>query len=159
MKRFPAAAGLVCAVVASLVALSIVAGIGANAVDATTAKYKPPVLPKMSAARRRKVDKLAESNARELVAQVDACFGDTHTYLQCHTVAQLPGAAELHPVDGAPKRNSGKVGVKSAAANSFTIESASKSGVLFDVAAASGTTTRTCSPAGVGLCSTSGVWG
>ena len=88
-------------------------------------------------------DASAKSDARNLVSHVESCFADTQDYTGCDTAAEL-GQTGLNLVDGTPSVG-GTVGVKTAAAGSYTIEALSKSGNTFDVArSAAGVMSRSC---------------
>jgi type IV pilus assembly protein PilA len=90
-------------------------------------------------------DASAKSDARNLVSHVESCFADTQDYQTCVTAAQL-GTTGLTLDDGpAAPTVGGHVAVKTAGANSYTIEALSKSGNTFDIDRSStGVMSRSC---------------
>src|SRR4051794_18805945 len=103
-------------------------------------------------------DAKAESNARNLVSQVESCFTDTVDYTKCRTQSQLEngmtGSTGL-PIGGHP----GQVRVLRAAKNSYTVDGYSRSGNHFRlVRTADGRALRRCTKAGRGLCKSNGTW-
>jgi type IV pilus assembly protein PilA len=103
-------------------------------------------------------DSEAKSNARNLVSQVESCYANEQTYVNCDTAAEL-GDTGL-PIGTA----GGEVSVTAAAANTYTVQAVSKADTgganhTFDIAkAANGTTSRTCTVDGKGGCKTGGTW-
>ena len=92
----------------------------------------------------------AESNARNMVSQVESCFTETEDYSRCRT----PPNTGL-PLGSGP----GQVEVTDATKTSYTVVGHSRSGTDFAVRRASdGSARRTCTRPGVAQCKAGGVW-
>jgi type IV pilus assembly protein PilA len=99
-------------------------------------------------------DASAKSNARNLVSQVESCYANEQTYVNCDTAADLPNTG-LDIGGGA-----GQVEVTASTQDSYTIVGHSKNGNTFTITKTTGTgvVTRTCTAAGVGACPQNQTW-
>src|SRR4051794_16105055 len=103
-------------------------------------------------------DAKAESNARNLVSQVEACFTDTMDYTKCRTQSQLEGGM-MGSTGLTFGNHAGQVSVVRAAKSSYTVVGYSRSGNHFRlVRTADGRALRRCTKAGRGLCKSNGTW-
>jgi type IV pilus assembly protein PilA len=99
-------------------------------------------------------DGSAKSDARNLVAQVEACFADSQDYTACDTPSKI-GATGLDVVSGAPA--AGEVAVTASSADTFTVTAKATSGNTYAMTkAANGTLSRSCTGSGGGC--RSGAW-
>jgi hypothetical protein len=97
-------------------------------------------------------DAEAQSNARSLQTQVEACFVDTQSYAKCRD-SQLKDTV-LHLGSG-----KGQVTVAAAGAQSYTIRATSKTGNTYTIARRSdGASTRTCHAVQQSATCTGGRW-
>lgn len=95
-------------------------------------------------------DRDAESNARNMVSEVESCFTGTEDYSQCRT----PPNTGL-PLGSGP----GQVEVTDATKTSYTVVGHSRSGTDFAVVRGSdGSARRTCTRPGVAQCKGGGIW-
>ena len=115
-------------------------------------------LPAFLGQRSKGQDASAKSDARNLVSQIESCYTDAQDYTQCDQTTQLTNTG-LPVVDPGTGVASGKVNVVAAASDSYTISARSKSGNWFSIVHdTAGNTTRTCSSAGSGSCTSGGSW-
>ena len=90
-------------------------------------------------------DAAAKSNARNLVSQVESCFADAQTYVDCDNTDLTNTGLDLVATDStAPAANSGKVGVVAAGTTTFKVTAASKSGNTFSIERLANGYSRTC---------------
>jgi type IV pilus assembly protein PilA len=95
-------------------------------------------------------DAEAKANARNLVAEVEACFVDQQDYGMC----KQPAGTRL-PLGSGP----GQVEVSEAATATYTVVAHSKSGTDFEVKKDDqGGVTRACDKDGQGGCKAGGTW-
>jgi type IV pilus assembly protein PilA len=107
-------------------------------------------LPAFLGQRQKAADASAKSDARNMVAQVEACYNDSQNYANC----QPPANTGLNVGTG-----QGQVEVSAAATDTYTIIGHSKSGNDFTIAkAATGVLSRTCSNPGTVGCPSNGSW-
>jgi len=100
----------------------------------------------------RAADALAQSDARTLEVQVEACFVDSQSYAKCRD-SQLKGPG-LHLGGG-----KGKVTVAAASPQSYTIRATSKSGNTFTITKdGDGAVTRSCHTVQQSAACTGGHW-
>src|SRR4029453_3325793 len=95
-------------------------------------------------------DASAKSDARNAVSQIESCYTDEQDYTKCDAgnANMAQPSTNLNVVNGTPT-NGGEVGV-TGNSSGFVIAARAKSGNLFTITKASGTTTRTCSTTGTG---------
>jgi type IV pilus assembly protein PilA len=98
-------------------------------------------------------DAAAKSDARNMVSQVESCFADTQTYVSCNNSNLTNTGLSIMTTDNAAP-TAGKVAVTAAAATTFTVTAASKSGNTFSIARTSSGYSRTCTGS-TGGCSNS----
>ena len=103
-------------------------------------------------------DASAKSDARNAVSQIESCYTDEQDYTKCDAgnANMAQPATNLNVVNGTPA-NGGEVGV-TGNSSGYVIEAKSKSGNLFKITKASGTTTRSCTTTGTGACPSNGSW-
>jgi type IV pilus assembly protein PilA len=104
-------------------------------------------------------DASAESNARQMAAQVESCNLDQNGYATPACEQPINAGLATDPY-GTNVPAPGHVAVVSAAPGGYTIVAASESGGLFMIARdpATGLPTRWCNSPGKGSCPKSGVW-
>jgi type IV pilus assembly protein PilA len=96
-------------------------------------------------------DASAKSDARNAVSQVESCFTQEQDYRNCETA----DTATM----GDAKIDTATTTVTSSAADQYVVVSTSKSGNAFTITKnADGTSSRTCTTAGKGACSSNGSW-
>jgi type IV pilus assembly protein PilA len=108
-------------------------------------------LPAFLGQRSKGQDSSAKSDARNMVSQVESCFTDEQTYVNC----TAPTGSGL-----TYGTNTGSVEMlASPGVNTFIIVGHSKSGNDYTITKqASGSVSRTCTTAGSGSCSSAGTW-
>jgi type IV pilus assembly protein PilA len=101
-------------------------------------------LPSFLGQQKKGQDSSSKSDARNAVSQMESCYTDNQTYVGC-------------PNTDSPIASS--VTVSGQAADTYTVESLSKSGTKFKIVRGTdGSYTRTCNVTGKGGCPTSGNW-
>jgi type IV pilus assembly protein PilA len=115
-------------------------------------------LPSFLGQQKKGQDASAKSDARNAVSQIESCYTDEQDYTKCDAgnANMAQPATNLKVVNGTPA-NGGEVGV-TGNSSGYVIEAKSKSGNLFKIEKASGTTTRTCTTTGTGACPSNGSW-
>ena len=103
-------------------------------------------------------DASAKSDARNAVSQIESCYTDEQDYTKCDAgnANMAQPATNLNVVNGSPT-NAGEVGV-TGNGSGYEIKAMSKSGNMFTIEKASGTTSRTCTTTGTGACPSNGSW-
>src|SRR5438309_2953466 len=96
----------------------------------------------------------SKSDARNMVSQVESCYANEQTYVNCQSAAQL-GNTGLNIGAG-----QGQVQVSSASASGYTVQAISKAGHTFTITKDpnTGVSSRSCSPAGQGSCPQNQSW-
>ena len=104
-------------------------------------------------------DSKAQSNARNMVSEVEACFTDTEDYSKCNSASELNSDGSMMEFDVPYGTGPGRARVSRATKTSYTVDSHSRSGNHFYVVHLSdGLTVRKCTTRGRGLCRHSGRW-
>jgi type IV pilus assembly protein PilA len=115
-------------------------------------------LPSFLGQQKKGQDASAKSDARNAVSQIESCYTDEQDYTKCD--AGNPNMAQpatnLKVVNGDPTVG-GEVGVNGNSSG-YVIKAMSKSGNVFEITKASGTTSRTCTTTGTGACPSNGSW-
>jgi type IV pilus assembly protein PilA len=106
-------------------------------------------------------DASAKSNARNAVSQIESCFADENTYVNCGpsaTGVMSNKATGLNLTTSAP--TSGQVQLTTLSATGYVINASSASGNTFTITKdpTSGSISRTCGTATKGSCPSSGNW-
>ena len=108
-------------------------------------------LPMFLGQREKGRDADAQSNARNMVSQVESCFAITEDYRQCTNsrITQDPTGLPVSSADGATPAD-GEVSVEDASRGGFTVAARSLTGTLFRVVRDAHGYARTCTPSGNG---------
>lgn len=102
-------------------------------------------------------DARAQSNARNLTSEVEACWTEWQDYRRCRSAAVLNQGMGEFAVPIGPRP--GQVRVANATVNTFTVDAHSRSGNHFlIVRTRSPRLVRRCTQRGRGLCPSSGRW-
>jgi len=106
-------------------------------------------------------DASAKSNARNAVSQIESCFADENTYVNCGPSASgvmSNSATGLTLTTTAP--TAGQVQLTTLSGTGYVIKAGSQSGNSFTITkdATTGAITRTCGTAGKGSCPSGGNW-
>ena len=114
-------------------------------------------LPSFLGQQKKGQDASAKSDARNAVSQIESCFADEQTYLNCpHTNTNMTKASTgLDTTAAAP--NAGQVQITGLAIDGYTINAKSKSNNVFTIKKTAGTTTRSCTTVGTGACPSGGA--
>jgi type IV pilus assembly protein PilA len=117
-------------------------------------------LPSFLGQRDKGYDASAKSNARNAVSQIESCYADEQTYVNCGpsaTGVMSNANTGLTLVTAAPAN--GEVQLTSLGANAYTINAKSKSGNVFTITkTGGGAVSRSCTTVGSGSCPASGNW-
>jgi type IV pilus assembly protein PilA len=104
-------------------------------------------------------DSKAQSNARNMVSEVESCFTDTEDYTKCDSEAELTSESMSMGIGLPYGSGPGQVRVIHAHTNSYTVDAHSRSGNHFYVVrTGDDRALRKCSKRGRGLCKRNGTW-
>jgi type IV pilus assembly protein PilA len=113
-------------------------------------------LPNFLGQRSKGQDSSAKSNARNMLSQMETCFIDHQTYVQCTSNATI--VKTNLPIDDNFPPAIGNVAAQGTL-NRYTIVAHSVSGNTFTIEkGGDGAITRTCATSGAGGCQASGEW-
>jgi type IV pilus assembly protein PilA len=111
-------------------------------------------LPAFLGQRSKGQDSSAKSDARNMVSQIESCYTDEQTYVNCDTAAELPNTG----LDIGTATGQVSV-VNPSGTNTYQIVGHSKSGNNFTITkGTNGTITRSCSTGGQGSCLNTNTW-
>ncbi len=104
-------------------------------------------------------DASAKSNARNAVSQIESCFADENTYVNCGPTATVMSQANTGLNFTANAPNSGQVQLTNLSATGYEVDAKSASGNVFTITknASTGAISRTCTTVGKGSCPSTGA--
>jgi hypothetical protein len=98
-------------------------------------------------------DRMAQSQARNLVSFIESCFTSTQDYRSCDEKDLADG-----PPEGELGGDEGQAEVESASRGAYTVVAHSESGNSFSVEKQGFDLRRVCTTAGQGACPATGTW-